>query len=160
MECFAPPWPLWRERRNLWFFIEPSFALGASLSLFLLQLVLFFSLQLCACMLAGMRWSRRLAITVVPVAQTFGDICETKPYDTENISHLVTVTVEEDQINTPTCSPGTFIWHSNREGGKGVNNALFHLLIAQTQASQLIFKDLVFFCKFSIFDDLPSSLLF
>ena len=26
-----------------------------------------------------------------------------------NISCLVTVTVEEDQINTPTCSPGAFI---------------------------------------------------
>ena len=27
----------------------------------------------------------------------------------EDISCLVTVTVEEDQINTPTCSPGAFI---------------------------------------------------
>ena len=30
-------------------------------------------------------------------------------YDTEDISRLVTVTVEEDQINTPTCSPVAFI---------------------------------------------------
>ena len=42
MECHATPRRLWRERRNLEFFIEPSFALGAPLSLFLLQLVLFF----------------------------------------------------------------------------------------------------------------------
>ena len=27
----------------------------------------------------------------------------------EDISRLVTVTVEEDQINTPDCSPGAFI---------------------------------------------------
>ena len=30
-----------------------------------------------------------------------------------NISRLVTVTVEEDQINTPTCSPGAFIRHTH-----------------------------------------------
>ena len=42
MECYATPWPLWRVRRNLWFFIKPSFALGAPLFLLLLQLVLFF----------------------------------------------------------------------------------------------------------------------
>ena len=33
-------------------------------------------------------------------------VYETKPYD---LLRLVTVTVEEDQINTPTCSPGAFI---------------------------------------------------
>ena len=48
-------------------------------------------------------------LSVVPIAQTFGDVCETKPYDTEDISRLVTVPVEEDQINTPDCSPGAFI---------------------------------------------------
>ena len=53
--------------------------------------------------------SVKVRLSVVPVAQTFGDVCETKPYDTEDISCLVTVTVEEDQINTPTCSPGAFI---------------------------------------------------
>ena len=52
-------------------------------------------------------------LSVVPVAQTFGDVCETKPYDTEDISRLVTVSVEEDQINTPICSPGAFIWQKN-----------------------------------------------
>ena len=31
MECYATPWPLWRESRNLLHFIEPSFAFGASL---------------------------------------------------------------------------------------------------------------------------------
>ena len=45
MECYATPWPLWRESRNLKFFIEPSFALGAraplsiSLSLFVNNLL-------------------------------------------------------------------------------------------------------------------------
>ena len=52
-------------------------------------------------------WYRTLS--VVHVAQTSGDVCETKPYDTEDISRLVTVPVEEDQINTPDCSPGAFI---------------------------------------------------
>ena len=42
-------------------------------------------------------------------AQTSGDVCETNPYDKEDISCLVTVTVEEDQIKTPTCLPGAFI---------------------------------------------------
>ena len=28
-----------------------------------------------------------------------------------NVTRLVTVTVEEDQIYTPTCSPGAFIQH-------------------------------------------------
>ena len=37
---------------------------------------------------------------------TYGDMYETKPYD---LPRLVTVIVEEDQINTPTCSPGAFI---------------------------------------------------
>ena len=35
MECYTTPGPLWRESMNLWHFIEPSFAFGASLSLFL-----------------------------------------------------------------------------------------------------------------------------
>ena len=34
---------------------------------------------------------------------------ESKINDTEDISRLVTVTVEEEQINTPDCSPGAFI---------------------------------------------------
>ena len=25
MECYATPWPLWRESRNLWHFVKPSF---------------------------------------------------------------------------------------------------------------------------------------
>ena len=33
MECYATPWPLWRESRILWHIVEPSFAFGASLSL-------------------------------------------------------------------------------------------------------------------------------
>ena len=41
MECYATPWPLWRESRNLLHFIEPSFAFGASLSLFLPHCSLF-----------------------------------------------------------------------------------------------------------------------
>ena len=44
-------------------------------------------------------------LSVVPIAQTFGDVCETKPYDIYDILRLVTIIVEEDQINTPTCSP-------------------------------------------------------
>ena len=55
-------------------------------------------------------------LSVVPVAQTFGDVCETKPYDTEDISRLVTVTVKEDQINTMICSLGVFIWQYNQGG--------------------------------------------
>ena len=35
MECYTTPWPLWRESRNLWHFIELSFAFGVPLSLFL-----------------------------------------------------------------------------------------------------------------------------
>ena len=49
-------------------------------------------------------WYRILS--VFPFAQTLGDVYETKPYD---LLCLVTVTIEEDQINTPTCSPGAFI---------------------------------------------------
>ena len=33
MECYATPWPLWRESWILWHIVEPSFAFGASLSL-------------------------------------------------------------------------------------------------------------------------------
>ena len=33
MECYATHSQLWRESKNLWFFIEPSFPLGAPLSL-------------------------------------------------------------------------------------------------------------------------------
>ena len=54
-------------------------------------------------------------ITVVPVAQTFGNVCETKPYDIQNILRLVTVTVEEDRINIPICSPGAFIRQHNQK---------------------------------------------
>ena len=60
-------------------------------------------------------WESVTCISVVPVAQTFGDVCETKPYDTEDISRSVTVTVEEDQINTPACSPGAFIRHYDQK---------------------------------------------
>ena len=35
MECYATPWPLWRDSRNLWHFIELTFAFGIPLSLFL-----------------------------------------------------------------------------------------------------------------------------
>ena len=42
MECYTTPWPLWRESRNLWHFIELSFAFGVPLSLFLPYCSLFF----------------------------------------------------------------------------------------------------------------------
>ena len=41
MECYTTLLSICRERRNLWHFIEPSFAFGASLSLFLLHCSLF-----------------------------------------------------------------------------------------------------------------------
>ena len=47
MECYATPWPLWRERRNFLHFIEPSFAFGAPLSLFY-----FAFMRVCACLQA------------------------------------------------------------------------------------------------------------
>ena len=37
--------------------------------------------------------------------------CNKKLENKEDISRLVTVPVEEDQINTPDCSPGAFIRH-------------------------------------------------
>ena len=39
MECYDTPWQLWRECRKCSFVIEPSFALGAPLSLSLLLIV-------------------------------------------------------------------------------------------------------------------------
>ena len=32
-ECYATPWPLWRESRILWHIVETSFAFGSILSL-------------------------------------------------------------------------------------------------------------------------------
>ena len=48
MECYATPWPLWRESRNL-FFIEPSFAFSAPLSLYLLLIAHSFLFPLGGC---------------------------------------------------------------------------------------------------------------
>ena len=39
------------------------------------------------------------ALSIGPVAQTCGDIRETKPYDIQDILSLVTVTAEEDQLH-------------------------------------------------------------
>ena len=60
---------------------------------------------------------------------------------------LVTVTAEEDQINTPTCSPGAFIRHTNEPSGdkertlvdkvNTVLNALIASLLGQ-EAKQCI----------------------
>ena len=50
--CYATPQPLWRETRNLQFFIEPSFAFSALLSLYLLLIALSFLFPLGGCMLA------------------------------------------------------------------------------------------------------------
>ena len=33
LECYATPWPLWRESRILWRIVETSFAFGDILSL-------------------------------------------------------------------------------------------------------------------------------
>ena len=35
MECYATPWQLWRESRNLLIFTEPSYTEKAPLSLYL-----------------------------------------------------------------------------------------------------------------------------
>ena len=41
LECYATPWPLWRESRILWHIVETSFAFGAILSLSLPHCSLF-----------------------------------------------------------------------------------------------------------------------
>ena len=59
MECYATPWQLWREHRNLLFFIEPSFALGAPL-FFTISSIFYFNCVHARCKVKGLQKSLNL----------------------------------------------------------------------------------------------------